>query len=106
VLGTICVDLVGAVVLLVGLAVVASQVGANLRANTNTVADLHLGDLGANLDNLANDLVSYAEGQRDILSPSSSDGVDVGSADTAGINGNVDIIILELLERKLETGQC
>jgi hypothetical protein len=106
VLSTICVDLVGAVVLLVGLAVVASQVGADLRTNTNTVTDLHLGDLGADLDDLANDLVAYAEGQRDVLSPSSGDGVDVGSADTAGINGYVDIVVLKLLEGKLAPGQC
>jgi hypothetical protein len=50
--------------------------------------------------------VSYTKRKRDVLSPSSSDGVDVGSADTAGINGNVDIMLLELLERKLNSDQC
>jgi hypothetical protein len=28
--------------------------------------------------------------------------VNIGSADTAGINGNVDVVLLELLERKLK----
>lgn len=45
--------------------------------------------------------MSYAERKRDVLSPSSGDGVDVGSADTTGINGNVDIVLLKLLEGKL-----
>jgi hypothetical protein len=105
VLSTVCVDLVWAVVLLVRLAVVAGKIGADLSTNTSAVTNLNLGDLGADLDNLADDLVSYAERQRNVLSPSTSDGVDVGSADTASINGNVDIVFLELLERKLELCQ-
>lgn len=105
VLSTVCVDLVWAVVLLVRLAVVAGKIGTNLSTNTSAVTNLNLGDLGADLDNLADDLVSYAERQRNVFSPSTSDGVDVGSADTASINGNVDIVFLELLERKLELCQ-
>jgi hypothetical protein len=46
--------------------------------------------------------VSYAERKRNVLSPSTGDGVNIGSADTAGINGNVDVVLLELLERKLK----
>jgi hypothetical protein len=102
VLSTVCVDLVGAVVLLVGLAVVASQVGTDLSTNTSAVSDLDLGDLGADLDDLSDDLVSYAERKRDVLSPSASNGVDVRSANTAGIDGNVDIVLLKLLEGKLK----
>jgi hypothetical protein len=45
--------------------------------------------------------VSYAERKRKLLSPSSGNGVDVRSADTAGVNSNVDIVLLEFLERKL-----
>ena len=77
VLSTVGIDLVGAVVLLVGLAVVASKIGANLGTGTDTVADLVLGDLGSNLDNVANDLVSYTEGEGNVLAPSTSDGVDI-----------------------------
>ena len=45
VLSTVCVDRVGAVVFLVVLALIASKVGANLSANTGTIANLDLGDL-------------------------------------------------------------
>jgi hypothetical protein len=102
VLSTICVDLVGAVVFLVVLALVASKIGTNLSTDSGAVSDLDSGDLVTNLDDLANNLVSYAERQRKFLSPSSSDGVDIGSANTASIDGNVNIVLLKLLERKLE----
>jgi hypothetical protein len=105
VLRSICVNRVGAVVLLVRLAVVAGQIGTNLRTNTSAVANLELGDLGADLDDLSNDLVPYAERQRDVLSPATGDGVDVGGADTAGVNGNVNIMLLELLEGQLQMCQ-
>lgn len=61
VLSTVCVNRIRAVVLLIVLALIAGQVGANLSANTGTVANLDLGDLGSDLDDLTNDLVSYAE---------------------------------------------
>ena len=64
VLSTVCVDLVGAVVLVVVLALLASKIGANLGTNTGAVANLDPSDLVADLDYLANDLVSYAEGKR------------------------------------------
>jgi hypothetical protein len=101
VLGTVCVDLVGAVVLLVVLALVAGKIGANLSTDTSAVSNLDAGDLVTDLDNLADNLVSYAERKRKLLSPSSGNGVDVRSADTAGVNSNVDIVLLEFLERKL-----
>jgi hypothetical protein len=100
-LSTVCVDLVGAVVLHVVLAVVACEIGTDLSSNTNAVSNLDLGDLAANLDGLADDLVSNAERKGNIFSPSSGYGVDIRGADTASINGDVNIIILELLERKL-----
>jgi hypothetical protein len=87
---------------LVRFAVVACQVGTLLSTNTGAVANLELGDFRTNLDNLANDLVSYAERQRNVLSPSAGDRVDIGSANTARINGDIDIVILELLERQLK----
>lgn len=63
VLGAICVDGVGAVVFLVVLALWAGKVGANLSTNTGTVANLDPGNLAADLDDLANNFVSYAEGK-------------------------------------------
>lgn len=65
VLSTVCVDLVGAVVLVVVFALLASKVGANLGTNTGAVTNLDPGDLVADLDDLANDLVSYAERKGD-----------------------------------------
>ena len=64
---TVCVDHVGAVVLLVRLAVTAVKVGADLGTDTCAVANLECGDLGSDLDDLANDLVSYAQGERNVL---------------------------------------
>jgi hypothetical protein len=64
-------------VLLVVLALVASQVGTNLSTNSSTVANLDAGDLVADLDDLSDNLVSYAERKRDLLSPSTGDGVDI-----------------------------
>jgi hypothetical protein len=77
VLSTVGVNLVGAVVLLVGLALIAGEIGTDLGTRTDTVSDLVLGDLRADLDNAANDLVSDAQGKRDLLAPTTSDGVDV-----------------------------
>jgi hypothetical protein len=98
---TVCVDGVWAVVLLVGLAVVASEISADLSPDTGAVADFEVLDLGANLNNLADDLVAYAERERDIVSPSSSDGVNIGRTDTACVNGDIDVIIFKLFEGKL-----
>ena len=115
---TVCVDGVGAVVLLVSLAVVAGQVGTNLSTNTDwivvnmvclqielwtertSVADLAVRDLVADLDDLANDLVANAK-RKGSVTPTSSDGVKIGSTDTTSLNGNVDIVLLELLELEL-----
>jgi len=48
--GTVSVDLIGAVVLLVGLAVAAGKIGTDLCTDTNTVADLDVLDLASDLD--------------------------------------------------------
>ena len=77
VLSAVGIDLVRAVVLLVGLALVAGKIGADLGTRSNTVANFVLGDLGSDLDDTANDLVSYAQGKGNVVSPSTGDGVDV-----------------------------
>lgn len=96
------VNRVRAVVLLVCLAVVAREVGANLCTDTGAIADLQTLDLGADLDDLSNNLMSYAEREGNILSPPSRDGVDVRGADTASINSNINVVLFEFLERELE----
>jgi hypothetical protein len=85
VFGAVCVDLVGAVVLLVVLALVAGEVGTNLGTDSGAVANLNAGYLVADLYDFSNDLVSYAKRKWNLLSPSTGDGVNVGSANTAGV---------------------
>jgi len=100
------VDRVRAVVLLVRLAVVAGQVGLDLGAYTDAVADFDGRDIFADLDGLADDLVADAEWQRDIFAPAAGDGVDVGGADSAGVNGDVDVAVFEGLELELSASDC
>ena len=65
-----------------------------------SVADLAVGHLVTDLDDLANDLVANTKREGSIA-PTSSDGVKIGSANTASLNGNVDIVLFELLELEL-----
>jgi len=94
------VDGIRAVVLLVGLAVGAGQVGLNLRTDTDTVTFLDGLHVLADPDSLANDLVADAERHRSVT-PAAIDGVQVRSADTAALNGDIDIAVLEGLELEL-----
>ncbi|KAI7197850.1 alcohol dehydrogenase [Hortaea werneckii] len=84
------VDGIRAVVFLVGLAVGAGQVSLNLRTDTDTVTFLDGLHVLADPDSLANDLVADAERHRGVT-PAAIDGVQVGSADTAALNGDIDI---------------
>ena len=77
VLSTVRIDLVGAVVLLVCLALSAGEIGANLSTRADTVSDLVLGDLGSDLNDAPDDLVSDTERKRDVLAPATGNGVDV-----------------------------
>jgi hypothetical protein len=77
VLSTVGVYLIRAVVLLVVLALVAGKIGTDLGTGANPVANLELGDLRSDLNDAANNLMSYAERKRDILSPSTGDGVNI-----------------------------
>lgn len=75
-LGAVGVDLVGAVVLLVSLAVVAGQVCADLSSYADTVADLDGLDRLADLDGTADDLVAGYDRQG-CFAPAAGDGVDI-----------------------------
>ena len=59
---SICIDLVRAIVLIVALALGALETGPDLSANTNAIPNFYCLDFGANLDNMANNLVTYADG--------------------------------------------
>jgi len=104
--GGICVDPVGAVVLLLCLAVTAGKVCSDLSTDTDAVADFDALYCWADLDSTAYDLVANTERQWDVLAPATCDGVDIGSADTAGVNGNVDIMVFKRLELELEGDWC
>lgn len=62
--------------LLVSLANIASQVGPDLSTDTNTVADLDGGDILADVNGLANNLVTDTDGSR-AVTPAASDSVDL-----------------------------
>jgi hypothetical protein len=70
------------------------------RTVRTSVADLAVSDLVTNLDDLANNLVANAKREGSVT-PTSSDGVKIGSANTTSLNGNVDIVLFELLELEL-----
>lgn len=65
-----------------------------------SVADLAVSDLVTNLDDLANNFVTNAKRER-CITPTSSDGVKIRSANTTSLNGNVDVVLFELLELEL-----
>jgi len=100
VLGTVGVDLIRTVVFLIGLAVITAQVGSNLCTNTNTIADLDVFHLVTNLDGTTDDFVSDTK-RKGSFSPAASDRVNIGTADTTCVNGNIDIIFFECLELEL-----
>ena len=85
---------VRAVIFVVRLADVALKAGADLSSHAHPIANLHSRNLVADTNGLANDLVAYDQWQGSI-SPSSGDGVDVRSADTAGIDLDVNIAIFK-----------
>jgi len=101
--GTVCVDHLRAVVLLVTLAVDALSAGTDLSTDTDSLALLELGDLVTNSEDLANDFVSNTERKRSVA-PSTSDAVHVGAANTAGIDRDIDIVLLEGLQECVSVG--
>ena len=96
--------LVRTVVFLVSLAVIASQIGANLGANTNAIADLDILDSATNFHSASDDFVANAQRERD-LAPSAGDGMNVRATDAASVDGNIDVVLLKLLQLKLLLGE-
>ena len=88
---------IGAVVLLVRLAVIARQICLDLRSYAHTIADFDSLDIFADLDGLADNLMTNTDGQW-TFAPAAVDGVNIGSADTAAVDGNVDVAVFEGLE--------
>jgi hypothetical protein len=101
--GAVGIELVDAVGLVIVLALLALQAGVELGADADALARLDQSDLGPDAQGLANDLVADAEGEA-LAAPAAADGVDIGAADAAGLDLDLDIVVLEGLGRDLEGG--
>lgn len=94
------VHLLGAVRLVVVLALAALEARPRLGADADALAGLDQGDLGADAQGLADDLV--ADGQGEVLvAPASGDRVDVAAADAARLDLDLYIIVAKGLHVKL-----
>lgn len=90
----------GAIVLIARLAHVALQASPDLRTNTNPVTHLHGGGLGTQSNDLANHFMTHTDGEAG-LTPAAGDGVDITAANTARLNGDLDIALTERLRFEL-----
>ena len=89
-----------AVVLIVALALFALQAGPNLCSHTNSIADLDGLHLVSDLDGFADNLVADTDRQRTVT-PTTVDGVDIGTAHTAALDADIDIVVVKLLGLEL-----
>jgi hypothetical protein len=94
------VDLLWAIVFVVVFALLALHAGPNLGPNTDAVANFDRAHFRADFDGLADNLMTYAEGKRD-LAPTASDAVDIGAANTAALDLDVDVVVFEGLRLEL-----
>ena len=93
-------NFLGAIIFLVRLADLASEASLDLSSYANSIANFDGGDLVTNLDCLANDFVADTDWQRS-FTPTAIDRVDVTSTDTACLDLDVDVTILEGLGLEL-----
>ncbi len=93
-----------AVVLVIRLALRAFHARLDLSANTDTVSWLESLHFWSSSQNLADDLVTNANGRNRQVSPASRDCMDIRAADAATFVLDVDIIIFEDLGGEL--GGC
>ena len=84
----------GAVVLVLALAQVALQACPDLGTDTDAVSLLNERNVLADTHSLADDLVANAEGSLEIT-PATRDCVNIGSADAAALNLDIDVVTLE-----------
>lgn len=92
--------MLGAVVLVVGLAGTAFQARVNLRANANSVPDVDTLDVGADACGVSNDLVAYYERKLG-FAPAGGERMNVAAADTTVGDGNFDVIFGPVLGSEL-----
>ena len=91
---------VRAIILIVRFAELALQTGTDLSANTNTVSNLDSRHLVADFNGLANNFMTDADWKW-AITPASSDGMDIGAANSAALNLDVDVTIFEFLRFEL-----
>lgn len=91
-----------AVILVVALALRALQARPDLGTNTSTVANLECRNLGSNFYDLANDLVADSDGCWR-FTPATCDGVYIGTANTAALDLDIDIVLTECLWLELSS---
>ena len=89
-----------AIILVVTRALLALHARPDLGSNTDAVSHLAPGHLIANLDSMTNDLVADANGKRD-SAPAAGEGVNIGAADTAALDLDVDVVGSEPLSFEL-----
>jgi hypothetical protein len=92
---------VRAVVLIVRLALGTFHARLHLSAHTNTVSWLDALHLRSNSQNLPDDLVANANWCHSQISPTSSNCVDIGTANSAAFTLDIDVVVLEDLGREL-----
>jgi hypothetical protein len=94
------VDHGGTIVLVLGLAEVALQTRLDLSADADAVTLSDAADVLAHADCAADNLVADAEGALEIA-PAARHGVHIGAAHAAGIDFDVDIVVLKGLGLEL-----
>lgn len=92
-----------AVILIVALALFALQTRPDLCSHADSVADFDGLHFVTHFDGMANDLVTDTDWERTVA-PSTVNGVDIGTADTAAFDTDIDVVLVELLGLELWSG--
>jgi hypothetical protein len=95
---------VGAIVLIIALALRALQTSPNLCTDADSVSNLASGNSIADLDGLSDNFMANTDGQWH-FTPTSIDAVDIRTADTTAFDLDVDIVFTELLGFELKGRQ-
>lgn len=96
------INLVPAISLIVLLTLLTVKTRVYLRPNSHSFPNFDERYFGTNFESFADDLVAYAK--REVLgSPAAGDGVDITTANTAGVDLDVDIVVAKRLWGELSS---